>query len=121
MAARGRHRSCTCVNATSSGCASRCGAGSSTATGSRWTGDAAAARNLRDHPPVGDDTMNTQLKQLLHAQGVLAPAQWRTEAELALVFVERVRHLLEDERIVALLDAGQAWRARGGTQDELRA
>ena len=46
---------------------------------------------------------NPALEQLVRQHG---PGE-RESVALALAFVQRVRHLLEDERVIALLEAGQ--------------
>ena len=48
---------------------------------------------------------NPALQQLVRQH---APGE-RESVALALAFVQRVRHLLEDERVIALLDAGTRW------------
>lgn len=65
--------------------------------------------------------MNTQLESLLHEHGVLDAGAWRMQATIGLALVERVRHLLEDDAVIALLDEAQAWRRDGGSREALEA
>ena len=60
---------------------------------------------------------NPALEQLLRQR---APGE-RERVALALAFVERVRHLLEDERVTVLLDAGRRWVQAQGSTIELQA
>jgi hypothetical protein len=61
---------------------------------------------------------NPALEELLRQH---APGE-RESVALALALVQRVRHLLEDERVIALLDAGQRWSdSQAGTSEQLQA
>ena len=52
--------------------------------------------------------MNPELESLLREHGVLAPGAWRRQAAIGLALAARVRHLLEDERVISLVDDAQA-------------
>lgn len=61
---------------------------------------------------------NPRLEELVrqHASGE------RESVALALAFVQRVRHLLEDERVIALLEAGGRWvQDEAGTPQQRQA
>ncbi|MBC5768542.1 hypothetical protein [Ramlibacter albus] len=65
--------------------------------------------------------MNASLETLLRDAGVLAPSQWRQQARIGLALVERVRHLLEDEQVIALLGEAQGWLQGDANREDLQA
>ena len=65
--------------------------------------------------------MNAALESQLRHAGLLADDQWRVQAAISIALVERVRHLLEDDAVIACLDDAQAWVRRAGSRAELKA